>query len=679
MDANASLDLTKVSPGLPDHVFLKFHMWKRQFGVSSEVAMRAQLCSPVLRKLVQSRLYRGKLLPSLCINVPGPIRLTVSLDCSGSKDEKSSSSSQSTTIVNPFLATIKNRGGFRKEDARTQLQCSMMVNKIGGVSAASTSYVCVQKETGQAENSFTQKFRFRKSVTQSFFPMLSEKHDHFDRNLKEKSDAYRAIIPSDVNNECVDGSDEGDGLLLLFLMKNTVRLLCKYSEANVSISVGDDIGMNLLASVAAGRCLNQSFSPGEDLPKNRGQSVDVVNDEHEKRAIVLRTSECPESNLKSEKEDNGVGRLNADGVSAAKEKLHTISQQKIRSILLEWKLGLKLYKRSYQYRSIELNGNHLTQFYRVGKRSDGKCSSLMTQQDTVAENMDEVKLKELVKTTEKEILNMKVIQLSLLPITKNKKPEIKGIQVDCTEGDETEESSVSNGLLLQLLSLSAAKGPFVPPEEIYIKNRGGLGWKDQQPQVHFGQLNLEKLWRFFISTAGIFLTDATTSKPSRLLLDIDLNVADERILEDLASSNSQDSPLASASVRSFGGLDLDLNRVDEPNDMGLLPAIPSQVLAPTTAIPSHYPRPSFVVNFPDGNSNGGVESSRKWGRQGLDLNAGPLGPDAEGRDETSSLVSRQLSVASSQALAEEQTRMYQLATGSLLKRKEPEGGWDGYK
>jgi hypothetical protein len=109
------------------------------------------------------------------------------------------------------------------------------------------------------------------------------------------------------------------------------------------------------------------------------------------------------------------------------------------------------------------------------------------------------------------------------------------------------------------------------------------------------------------------------------------------------------------------------------------PATPSQVLGPATAIHSHYPRPSYVVNFPDGNSNGGAESSRKWGRQGLDLNAGPLGPDAEGRDETSSLVSRQLSVASSQALTEEQSRMYHLATGSLLKRKEPEGGWEGYK
>lgn len=62
-------------------------------------------------------------------------------------------------------------------------------------------------------------------------------------------------------------------------------------------------------------------------------------------------------------------------------------------------------------------------------------------------------------------------------------------------------------------------------------------------------------------------------------------------------------------------------------------------------------------------------------RQGLDLNAGPGNVEAEGRDETLALGSRQLSVARSQALAEEQARMYHQVAGGVLKRKEPEG-WD---
>ncbi|GMI76573.1 'shuttle' in chinese [Hibiscus trionum] len=107
------------------------------------------------------------------------------------------------------------------------------------------------------------------------------------------------------------------------------------------------------------------------------------------------------------------------------------------------------------------------------------------------------------------------------------------------------------------------------------------------------------------------------------------------------------------------------------------PTVHSQLLGPTSAVPSHYPRP-YIVNLPDGSNSSSAEGGRKWGRQGLDLNAGPGGLNIEGRDETTPLAPRQLTVANSLALAEEQARMY-LAPGGILKRKEPEGGWDGYK
>ncbi|XP_077237821.1 uncharacterized protein LOC143879350 [Tasmannia lanceolata] len=111
------------------------------------------------------------------------------------------------------------------------------------------------------------------------------------------------------------------------------------------------------------------------------------------------------------------------------------------------------------------------------------------------------------------------------------------------------------------------------------------------------------------------------------------------------------------------------------------PAIASPLIGPAGAVSSHYPRP-YVISLPEGTTSGGAESSRKWDRQGLDLNAGPGSTDMEGRDDRWPSGPRQLSVASSQALAEEQARIYQLA-GGALKRKEPEGGWDaerfGYK
>ncbi|RVX08654.1 hypothetical protein CK203_010925 [Vitis vinifera] len=112
------------------------------------------------------------------------------------------------------------------------------------------------------------------------------------------------------------------------------------------------------------------------------------------------------------------------------------------------------------------------------------------------------------------------------------------------------------------------------------------------------------------------------------------------------------------------------------------PAIPSQLVGPAGVAPPLYPRP-YVMSLPGSASNVGAEN-RKWGSQGLDLNAGPGGTDTERRDERLPPALRQLPVAGSQALAEEQLKMYHQVAGGVLKRKEPDGGWDaadrfGYK
>ncbi|KAK9107986.1 hypothetical protein Syun_023997 [Stephania yunnanensis] len=105
------------------------------------------------------------------------------------------------------------------------------------------------------------------------------------------------------------------------------------------------------------------------------------------------------------------------------------------------------------------------------------------------------------------------------------------------------------------------------------------------------------------------------------------------------------------------------------------PATHSQFVGPV-AMPTHYPRP-YVISIPDGPSS--TESSRKWMMPGLDLNSGPGGSDVDGKDERFTSVSRQFSVPASHApLTEEQVRMFQ-ATGGILKRKEPEGGWDAHR
>lgn len=435
-------------------------------------------------------------------------------------------------------------------------------------------------------------------------------------------------------------------------------------------------------------------------------------------------------------------------------------------------------------------------------------------------------------------------------------------------------SSVSSGLPASITVAAAAKGPFVPPDDL-LRSKGELGWKGSAATSAFRPAEPRKTLEMPLSASNV-PSDTTGGKQNRPLLDFDLNVPDERILEDMTARSAQetsttcdlvsgcdlaqDRPMGSAPTRCSGGLDLDLNQIDEVTDIGqqststshrlavpflpvkssssigfpngevgvrrdfdlnngpvldeasvepssfsqhprsssasqppvacfrtnnadigtfsswfphannysavtipsimadrgeqpfpivatnapqrimgistsgtpfnpdvyrgpvlssspavpfpstpfqypvfpfgtnfplpsafsgssttftdsssagrlCFPAVNSQLIGPAGTVPSHYPRP-YVVNLSDGSNSGGLESNRRWGRQGLDLNAGPGGPEIDGREESAlPLVSRQLSVASSQALVGEQTRMYQVG-GGVLKRKEPEGGWD---
>ncbi|KAJ1387166.1 Transcription elongation factor, TFIIS/CRSP70, N-terminal, sub-type [Sesbania bispinosa] len=431
--------------------------------------------------------------------------------------------------------------------------------------------------------------------------------------------------------------------------------------------------------------------------------------------------------------------------------------------------------------------------------------------------------------------------------------------------------SMSCGIPASITVAAAAKGPFVPPEDL-LRSKGELGWKGSAATSAFRPAEPRKVLEMPLGTQTTPIPDAAAGKQSRPPLDIDLNVPDERILDDVSSqicarqtdvvSLAADGhePVCSKTaspVRCSGGLGLDLNQVDEASDVGncsmssshkidvplmqvksslsgppsrdmsvhrdfdlnngpsadevttepslfsqharisvpsqppvfglrmstaepgnssswlpssgntysavtissimpdrgdqpfsivapngpqrlltpatggnpfgsdiyrgpvlsypsapfeypvfpfnssfplpsasfsagpttyvystpgsrlCFPAVNSQLMGPAGTVSSHYPRP-YVVGLPDGsNSSSSAETSRKWARQGLDLNAGPGGSDIEGRDESSSLPSRQLSVACSQAIAEEHARI-QLA-GSVHKRKEPDSGWDGYK
>ncbi|KAL2335620.1 hypothetical protein Fmac_016833 [Flemingia macrophylla] len=103
------------------------------------------------------------------------------------------------------------------------------------------------------------------------------------------------------------------------------------------------------------------------------------------------------------------------------------------------------------------------------------------------------------------------------------------------------------------------------------------------------------------------------------------------------------------------------------------PTMPSQPVGPGGVVSSTYPRP-YVMSLPGGTSNV-ITDNRKWGSQSLDLNSGPGGPDTERGDDRLPSGLRQMSVPNSQASMDDHLKMFPMA--GALKRKEPDGGWDG--
>uniref|UniRef100_A0A1D1ZLJ1 Transcription elongation factor A protein 2 n=1 Tax=Anthurium amnicola TaxID=1678845 RepID=A0A1D1ZLJ1_9ARAE len=421
-------------------------------------------------------------------------------------------------------------------------------------------------------------------------------------------------------------------------------------------------------------------------------------------------------------------------------------------------------------------------------------------------------------------------------------------------------SSMSSSSPVSITVAAPAKGPFVPPETL-LKSKGEPGWKGSAATSAFRPAEPRKVLDMTLGTAEAQSSDGAADKECRLPLDIDLNVADERVLEDISSQSSVKEVGRQlgfignhdALIRSSGGLDLDLNMTDEsiengeisastirrsdvtplpvrsasgrfPNGVACVsrdfdlnngpgldevgmehinrgqltkgstvpflpslrmnnselgnrsswfpsgnsypavaipsflpdrgdqpypvvaapgaqrmfgsatvsdlyrgpvlssspamaftpaaafpyagfpfgssfplastsfsggstayvdsasgggpcfPAVPTPLMGPAGAASAPCVRP-YLLNLPEGSTSANSVNIRKWGWQGLDLNTGPGSVDVEGRDERLPLTSRQLSVASSQAFAEEQARIYQ-AAGGVLKRKDPEGGWD---
>ncbi|MCL7050753.1 hypothetical protein MKW94_000731 [Papaver nudicaule] len=145
--------------------------------------------------------------------------------------------------------------------------------------------------------------------------------------------------------------------------------------------------------------------------------------------------------------------------------------------------------------------------------------------------------------------------------------------------------SMSCSLPASITVAAAAKGGFLPPIENLSRSKGEIGWKGSAATSAFRRAEPRKVLEMSLCAADVPQTDSAVKQGLRLL-NFDLNVADERHLEDSGSQaythgtrkesgfiNSRDLGGSemfgpSAPGRSaFAGLDLDLNRVDEDTDI----------------------------------------------------------------------------------------------------------------
>ncbi|KAG0470583.1 hypothetical protein HPP92_017283 [Vanilla planifolia] len=120
-----------------------------------------------------------------------------------------------------------------------------------------------------------------------------------------------------------------------------------------------------------------------------------------------------------------------------------------------------------------------------------------------------------------------------------------------------------------------AKGPFRPPENL-LKSKGELGWKGSAATSAFRPAEPRKVLEMTLNSSDVMSSDNAVPKQGRPPLEIDLNVPDDRAVEDMASQSSAQTTGSESGVisnhdaplRSAGGLDLDLNLVDEGAENG---------------------------------------------------------------------------------------------------------------
>jgi hypothetical protein len=193
-------------------------------------------------------------------------------------------------------------------------------------------------------------------------------------------------------------------------------------------------------------------------------------------------------------------------------------------------------------------------------------------------------------------------------------------------------SPILSGLPAQITVAAPAKGPFVPPENL-LRVKPEAGWKGSAATSAFRPAEPRKILGMFLTGPDVAVS-AAAGKQSRQAFDIDLNVADDQVLEeDISQSSAQTTGSESGNPRSrsgpvrSAGIELDLNMADGVAENSQFVSNASHRVE--VALLPARPLPGGLLN-----------TDRNSSRNFFDLNNGPSLDEASTEPAQRSLSSR---------------------------------------
>ncbi|KAL4577211.1 hypothetical protein LXL04_013316 [Taraxacum kok-saghyz] len=411
--------------------------------------------------------------------------------------------------------------------------------------------------------------------------------DHVDGRASEKADTQpdNNMVAMDTvhTDSCKDkdrlvGSDEGEASKVAdsalksgksheasySSINALVESCAKFSEVNTSAPAGDDVGMNLLASVAAGEISRSDVSPSSCSPETKPPVLENTRSEDNGNSSQSIEDGCQsEDTLKvsngharlaeNRNADVGTAPLASDAGTSAKVETHVNDESASRSASDKHEDEKKLEQKEKDDKDSEMVTS-----------SSGRAS--LDQKDKQCEEKANTNPNSsvLLQTIENEAQK---VEVSAPPDSTSAHVSETTVKLDfdlneIDPSDDYIEMPVIENRPTSVTVASAAKGPFLSSENL-LKTKPELGWKG--------------------SAATSAFRPAEPRKP-REFLDFDLNVG---AVDDNPPSKYLDSRNSGG-----GGLDLDLNACEETPDVG-------PFTRPNSNIPQVPPRSSgFDLNGP---------------------------------------------------------------------------------